>query len=57
MTGAGTWSLGESDYHRITEHLNGLLQEANARCAMLVDRTGQLLANPQYQFLYRCKKK
>ena len=45
MTGAGTWSLSESDYHRITEHLNALLQESNARCAMVVDRTGQLLAN------------
>ena len=44
-TGAGTWSLNESDYHKITEHLNGLLVESNARCALLVDRTGQLLAN------------
>jgi predicted regulator of Ras-like GTPase activity (Roadblock/LC7/MglB family) len=45
MTGAGTWSLGESDHQRITEHLHGLLQESNARCALLVDRTGQLLAH------------
>lgn len=45
MTGAGSWSLGESDHHRITEHLNALLKESNARCAMVVDRTGQLLAN------------
>jgi predicted regulator of Ras-like GTPase activity (Roadblock/LC7/MglB family) len=52
MTGAGSWSLGEQDYHRITEHLNDLLRESNARCAMLVDRTGQLLANAgdQLQF-------
>lgn len=45
MTGAGTWSLSESDYQRISEHLSALLRESNARCALLVDRTGQLLAN------------
>ena len=52
MSGAGSWSLGEQDYHRITGHLNDLLRESNARCAMLVDRTGQLLANAgdQLQF-------
>lgn len=44
-TGAGSWSLAESDFNKITEHLTALLQEANARCALLVDRTGQLLAN------------
>jgi predicted regulator of Ras-like GTPase activity (Roadblock/LC7/MglB family) len=45
MTGAGTWSLDERDYRRITEHLSAFLKESNARCALLVDRTGQLLAN------------
>ncbi len=45
MTGAGTWSLGESDYNRISEHLTELLRESDARSAMVVDRTGQLLAN------------
>jgi predicted regulator of Ras-like GTPase activity (Roadblock/LC7/MglB family) len=45
MTGAGTWSLGESDYQRISDHLTTLLRESDARCAMVVDRTGQLLAN------------
>lgn len=44
-TAAGSWSLGESDYHKITEHLTALLKESNARCALLVDRAGQLLAN------------
>jgi len=44
-TGAGTWALGEGDYQRISQHLAELLREANARCAMLVDRTGQLLAS------------
>lgn len=42
---AGSWSLGEQDFQRIVEHLDGLLKESNSRCAMLVDRTGQLLAN------------
>ncbi len=44
-TSAGTWSLSESDYHKITEHLSALLKESNSRSALLVDRTGQLLAN------------
>jgi predicted regulator of Ras-like GTPase activity (Roadblock/LC7/MglB family) len=52
MTGAGTWSLNESDYHRITEHLTALLRESNARCALLVDRTGQLLANAGEQLSF-----
>jgi predicted regulator of Ras-like GTPase activity (Roadblock/LC7/MglB family) len=45
MTGAGSWSLGEADYHRIAEHLTMLLRESDARAAMVVDRTGQLLVN------------
>ncbi len=45
MSGAGTWALDESDYQRITDHLHSLLKESNARCGMLVDRTGQLLAS------------
>ncbi len=45
MTGAGTWSLGESDHNRISEHLTVLLRESDARSAMVVDRTGQLVAN------------
>ncbi len=44
MTGAGSWSLGESDYRRISEYLTELLRESDARCVMVVDRTGQLLA-------------
>lgn len=42
---ASTWSLEESDYHRIVEMLKELLKESSARCALLVDRAGQLLAN------------
>ena len=51
-TAAGSWSLGEKEYNEITEHLERLLKEANARCALLVDRTGQLLASvgEQLQF-------
>ncbi len=45
MTGAGTWSLGKSDHDRISEHLTELLRESDARSAMVVDRTGQLVAN------------
>jgi predicted regulator of Ras-like GTPase activity (Roadblock/LC7/MglB family) len=45
MAGAGTWSIDEHDYQRITEYLTTFLKESNARCALLVDRTGQLLAN------------
>ena len=44
MTGAGSWSLSESDYRRICGYLTELLRESDARCAMVVDRTGQLLA-------------
>ena len=45
MPGAATWSLDEGDYKRISAHLNDLLKESNARCALLVDRAGQLLAS------------
>lgn len=44
-TAASSWSLDENDYRKILEHLNGLLKESQARCALLVDRAGQLLAN------------
>ncbi|NIM50095.1 MAG: roadblock/LC7 domain-containing protein [Gemmatimonadales bacterium] len=52
MTGAGTWSLDEGDHQRITEHLTDLLKESSARCALLVDRTGQLLANAGEQLSF-----
>ena len=45
MPGAATWSLDEADYQRISGHLSDLLKESNARCALLVDRAGQLLAS------------
>src|SRR3954471_15934907 len=42
--GAASWSFTEDDYGAITDSLNRFLGEANARCAMLVDRAGQLVA-------------
>jgi predicted regulator of Ras-like GTPase activity (Roadblock/LC7/MglB family) len=42
-SGAPSWSFGPSDSERIEEILNNLLYESNARCALLVDRTGQLV--------------
>ncbi len=42
--GAATWSFTEGDFGAITQALERFLQESNARCALLVDRTGQLVA-------------
>jgi predicted regulator of Ras-like GTPase activity (Roadblock/LC7/MglB family) len=42
--GSSSWSFREEDASRIGSLLNGLLREANARTALLVDRTGQMLA-------------
>jgi predicted regulator of Ras-like GTPase activity (Roadblock/LC7/MglB family) len=44
MSGASSWSFREEDAVRIGGLLNSLLREANARTALLVDRTGQMLA-------------
>ena len=44
MTGAASWSFREEDATRIQAVLGHLLREANARTALLVDRTGQMLA-------------
>ena len=41
--GAGSWSFTEDDYGAITQSLQRFLYESNARCALLVDRTGQLV--------------
>jgi predicted regulator of Ras-like GTPase activity (Roadblock/LC7/MglB family) len=38
-----SWSFEESDAHRIDQLLRSLLHESSARCALLVDRTGQLI--------------
>ncbi len=44
MSGASSWSFREEDASRIGGLLNSLLREANAKTALLVDRTGQMLA-------------
>ena len=41
--GASSWSFGPSDSERIEKILSDLIYESNARCALLVDRTGQLV--------------
>jgi len=43
MTGAASWSFSEDHYRQIQQHLTAFLRESNARCALLVDRTGQLV--------------
>jgi predicted regulator of Ras-like GTPase activity (Roadblock/LC7/MglB family) len=40
---AASWSFEESDARRIDDLLNSFLLESHARCALLVDRTGQLI--------------
>jgi predicted regulator of Ras-like GTPase activity (Roadblock/LC7/MglB family) len=42
--GASSWSFTEDDFSAITQSLQRFLYESNARCALLVDRTGQLVA-------------
>lgn len=42
-SGAPHWSFDHRDFQRIHQILDDLLYEANARCALLVDRTGQLV--------------
>src|SRR2546425_11861316 len=44
MTGAASWSFSENDFKQIQAHLQGFLRDSSARCALLVDRTGQLVA-------------
>ncbi|HJR43690.1 MAG TPA: roadblock/LC7 domain-containing protein [Gemmatimonadaceae bacterium] len=42
--GAASWSFTEDDYGAITRSLQQFLFDSNARCALLVDRAGQLVA-------------
>ena len=42
--GSASWSFTEDDFRAITSALEAFLIDCNARCAMLVDRTGQLVA-------------
>jgi predicted regulator of Ras-like GTPase activity (Roadblock/LC7/MglB family) len=41
--GSSSWSLGEADAQKIEQILQTFLYESHARCALLVDRTGQLI--------------
>ena len=42
--GSASWSFTEDDFAAITDSLNRFLYESNERCALLVDRSGQLVA-------------
>jgi predicted regulator of Ras-like GTPase activity (Roadblock/LC7/MglB family) len=42
--GSTSWSFTEGDFASITATLTHFLHESNARCALLVDRSGQLVA-------------
>ena len=42
--GAASWSFTEDDFGAMTHALQRFLFDSNARCALLVDRTGQLVA-------------
>jgi len=42
--GAGSWSFTEDDFGAITKSLERFLFDSNARCALLMDRAGQLVA-------------
>ncbi|MGH7663469.1 MAG: roadblock/LC7 domain-containing protein [Gemmatimonadaceae bacterium] len=42
--GAASWSFTEDDFGAITQSLERFLYDSNARCALLVDRSGQLVA-------------
>jgi len=42
--GAASWSFTEDDFGAITNSLQRFLGDCNAKCALLVDRTGQLVA-------------
>ncbi len=42
--GAASWSFTEDDFGAINRTLQQFLYDSNARCALLVDRAGQLVA-------------
>src|SRR5438309_7488700 len=44
MSGASSWSFREDDARAIQVILSGFLGESNARTALIVDRTGQMVA-------------
>ena len=44
MSGASSWSFREDDSRRIQSILSNFLGESNARTALIVDRTGQMVS-------------
>jgi predicted regulator of Ras-like GTPase activity (Roadblock/LC7/MglB family) len=44
MSGASSWSFREDDSRRIQSILSAFLGESNARTALIVDRTGQMVS-------------
>ena len=42
--GSASWSFTEEDFNAITGLLQKFLYDSNARCSLLVDRSGQLVA-------------
>jgi predicted regulator of Ras-like GTPase activity (Roadblock/LC7/MglB family) len=44
MSGASSWSFREDDSRRIQSILGAFLNESNARTALIVDRTGQMVS-------------
>ena len=44
MSGASSWSFREDDSRQIQTILSAFLGESNARTALIVDRTGQMVA-------------
>jgi predicted regulator of Ras-like GTPase activity (Roadblock/LC7/MglB family) len=45
MPGASSWSFKEEDFKAISEQLSSLLRETNVKSLLLVDRSGQVVAN------------
>ena len=45
MPGASSWSFKEEDFKKISERMNALLRETNVKSLLLVDRSGQVVAN------------
>ena len=45
MPGASSWSFREEDFKKISEQMNALLRETNVKSLLLVDRSGQVVAN------------
>jgi predicted regulator of Ras-like GTPase activity (Roadblock/LC7/MglB family) len=43
--GASSWSFEERDFQRIDRLLQSFLYDSNARCTLLVDRTGQMVTS------------